>query len=572
MAITSLYKNKGLKSEFMNQRGIFNVSKVRSIFDKVVYDDVYDIIDDEISCSNIGGRRGRNIRDHLFVLYAIVNDVMNGTAAPIDIQTIDIHKCFDEMWYSETLNDIYDAKVTDDKFAILAKLDEKAIVKIKTPCGETEMFELQKLIIQGGVFSPIKCTVQIDTLGRDCIKYNEGLYKYKDTINVPPLSLIDDVVAVTNSGTDTILMNAKINMKMESKKLRLSVDKCKHIHIAKKKTESLINLKVHNQKMKKSESCSYLGDRLSSDGTLDLTIEERRQKGVGLVTQITGMVNQLSFGNFYFKIAFMFRNCMYVNGILTNSEIWYNLSKKNQDILQAGDIMLVRKLLKGHSKTAKEAFYLETGLLEIKYIILKRKFMYLWHLLHTNSKELIKKVYDTQKLIPTKGDWVETVSKERYELNITESDEEIAKMSKDRFNTIVTKAIERKALKTLNDTANDPNRSKSRNLVKQRYGCEEYFHDKSFHKSEVELLFAMRTRMINVKKNFSSIYKDDIGCRLCKVHVECQEHLLKCHELKKHVEIPEDVKYEDIFKDTEKQLRMVKVYKKLLRKREVLIS
>ena len=90
--------------------------------------------------------------------------------------------------------------------------------------------------------------------------------------------------------------------------------------------------------------------------------------------------------------------------------------------------------------------------------------MYLWHLLHTNSKELIKKVYDTQKLIPTKGDWVETVSKERYELNITESDEEIAKMSKDRFNTIVTKAIERKALKTLNDTANDPNRSKSRSL------------------------------------------------------------------------------------------------------------
>jgi hypothetical protein len=159
----------------------------------------------------------------------------------------------------------------------LAKLDEKAIVKVKTPSGETEMFELQKLIIQGGVFSPIKCTVQIDTLGRDCIKYNEGLYKYKNTINVPPLSLIDDVVAVTKSGTDTILMNAKINMKMESKKLRLSADKCKHIHIARKKTESLINLKVHNQKIKKSESCSYLGDRLSSDGTLDLTIAHRRK-------------------------------------------------------------------------------------------------------------------------------------------------------------------------------------------------------------------------------------------------------------------------------------------------------
>ena len=68
MTITSLFKNKGLKSEFSNQRGIFNVSKVRSILEKVIYDDVYDVIDGEISCSNIGGRRGRNIRDHLFVL------------------------------------------------------------------------------------------------------------------------------------------------------------------------------------------------------------------------------------------------------------------------------------------------------------------------------------------------------------------------------------------------------------------------------------------------------------------------------------------------------------------------
>ena len=54
MAITSLYKNKGIKSDFSNQRGVFNVSKVRSILDKVLYDDVYQTIDDELSYSNIG--------------------------------------------------------------------------------------------------------------------------------------------------------------------------------------------------------------------------------------------------------------------------------------------------------------------------------------------------------------------------------------------------------------------------------------------------------------------------------------------------------------------------------------
>ena len=58
MSITSLYKHKGPKSNLSSDRGIFNVNKVRSIFDQVIYSDVYDV----------GGRKHRNIRDHLFVV------------------------------------------------------------------------------------------------------------------------------------------------------------------------------------------------------------------------------------------------------------------------------------------------------------------------------------------------------------------------------------------------------------------------------------------------------------------------------------------------------------------------
>ena len=148
VAITSLYKNKGCKSDFSNQRGIFNVSKIRSILDKMLYLDVYETIDQELSYSNIGARKGRNIRDHLFVVYAIINDVINGSAPPIDIQSIDITKCFDEMWFAETHNDLYDVKVQDKKFALIAKLDEEAEVVVKTPAGPTNEFKLNELIMQ----------------------------------------------------------------------------------------------------------------------------------------------------------------------------------------------------------------------------------------------------------------------------------------------------------------------------------------------------------------------------------------------------------------------------------------
>ena len=57
MSITSIYKNKGLKCELMNERGVFGVSKIRSILDRVTYSEVYPIVDSELSYSNVGGRR-----------------------------------------------------------------------------------------------------------------------------------------------------------------------------------------------------------------------------------------------------------------------------------------------------------------------------------------------------------------------------------------------------------------------------------------------------------------------------------------------------------------------------------
>ena len=69
MSITSLFKNKGCRNDFKNQRGIFNVSKIRGILDRLIYEQNYDTIDDNLSDANVGGRRKRSIRDHLFVIY-----------------------------------------------------------------------------------------------------------------------------------------------------------------------------------------------------------------------------------------------------------------------------------------------------------------------------------------------------------------------------------------------------------------------------------------------------------------------------------------------------------------------
>ena len=83
--ITSVYKSKGSKSLLKNERGLFNLSKLRSILDKLIYNDVYETIDSNLSCSNAGGRKGRGSRDQLFIVYSIINDIINGKSEGCDL-------------------------------------------------------------------------------------------------------------------------------------------------------------------------------------------------------------------------------------------------------------------------------------------------------------------------------------------------------------------------------------------------------------------------------------------------------------------------------------------------------
>ena len=96
--ISSIFKNKGSRSDFEFYRGIFRVPILRTILDRLIYNDEYENIDNELSDSNVGARKHRNIRDNIFVLNAITNSVVNGQEDAIDVQVFDVEKCFDSLW------------------------------------------------------------------------------------------------------------------------------------------------------------------------------------------------------------------------------------------------------------------------------------------------------------------------------------------------------------------------------------------------------------------------------------------------------------------------------------------
>ena len=200
----------------------------------------------------------------------------------------------------------------------------------------------------------------------------------------------------------------------------------------------------------------------------------------------------------------------------------------------------------------------------------KKNYILTHHLLSRPESEIIRKVYEVQKNIPTKNDWFGIVQENMEDLKIKLSEKEISEMSKQKFKTIVTTAVEKTAIDYLNSLAST--HSKSQNLMKTKLKKEEYFEDSRFTKSETELMFAFRTRTVRgIKANFPSQYGKQFSCELCQIAVCCQEHLLTCVILKKHIDIQNDVSYSDLFGKTDKQLKVIRILKVLLRKREILL-
>ena len=60
--VTNLFKNKGQKQQFNSYRGIFRSSVLRNILDKLMYDDEYEHIDENLTNCNVGSRKRRKTR------------------------------------------------------------------------------------------------------------------------------------------------------------------------------------------------------------------------------------------------------------------------------------------------------------------------------------------------------------------------------------------------------------------------------------------------------------------------------------------------------------------------------
>ena len=387
------------------------------------------------------------------------------------------------------------------------------------------------------------------------------------------MCIIDDVLGIAQCGVESTELNSIVNVKVESKVLRLSHEKSFKNHISKSLNRCERKVKAHENTIDDVVSAAYLGDVINSHGTIDDTITQRKNKSIGIVNQVCGILESVSLGFCYMEIAIILREAMFINGILTNAEVWYNMTEKHLATLESADLSLFRKIFGANRNTAKELFYLETGKIPLRYIISKRRLMFLWTVLNREKDDLVRKVYEVQKIRQTKNDWYIMIEQEKQKYNITVTDDEISLMSKYKFKTLVQKSVENVAFQDLKERASK--HSKSTGVLSclggQKMKRQDYLCENNFTKDDIKLLFKLRSRMVDVKSNFRSVY-GDLSCRTCDTGLaEDEDHLLKCKSIQIEDQ-PQDIKYSDVYGSVNQQRKAVRTFKAVLRKREILLT
>ena len=81
------------------------------------------------------------------------------------------------------------------------------------------------------------------------------------------------------------------------------------------------------------------------------------------------ILKAVSLGEKYFDIATTLRETELINGMLTNAEVWYAVSKPELDELEEVDKLLLRRIFNANTSTPIESLYLELGLIPLHIII-----------------------------------------------------------------------------------------------------------------------------------------------------------------------------------------------------------
>ena len=191
--------------------------------------------------------------------------------------------------------------------------------------------------------------------------------------------------------------------------------------------------------------------------------------------------------------------------------------------------------------------------------------LYHQSILSRSEDELIRRVYEEQKLHPVRGDWI-TQLKEDFEFIGENFTEEYAKRNtQSEYKSLIKQMVRSRVFDKLEETQST--RTKVSDICYNTFTRQEYRNSHELNNHKVSILFSLRSRTFkSVKNNFGMQLNCSLGCLI----LENQEHWLCC----KHTTNNNNTQicYDYLYGSLEQQIEIVQLYSKLEEEREELTA
>ena len=275
------------------------------------------------------------------------------------------------------------------------------------------------------------------------------------------------------------------------------------------------------------------------------------------------ILNSTYYGKFYFEVAMILRDSLFLSSILLNSEAWVNYKENDIRILEQCDELLFSRILDCDGKTSNTMKYLELGAIPIRFLIMKRKILFLQYILKQDKKSMMYNILKAIQDKPMKNDFVSTCKKYMETLKINSSFKEIEKMSKFQLRRILMEKIKNEALAYLRNQ--QLKQEKIRSIVFNELKMQNYLSDGDRNIDVSKMIYKARGQTLDIKAQKRWKY-EDVLCEGCHKNIESGEEVLRCENFGEN---DQQIEYSWFFSDiVSKQILAGKIMIKKLKKRK----
>ena len=256
--------------------------------------------------------------------------------------------------------------------------------------------------------------------------------------------MVDDLAGVSESGVNSVKLNAFINVKTAEKKLQFGYDKCHTLNITHKsktivetdlyidhwsethsKNGHLIDEFKGKIKMKNVHEQKYLGFVLSENGSNLNNIKSKQNRAFGIKKDIEYRIKGL--GKYTLEGAMIYINSLLRSSVLFAAETMYDIKEAEYRLIERIEEDMLRRIFKTGPGCPIFQLYFESGHIPARFAIKRMKIMFFRYILSQEESSLIYRFLMAQKNDYKRGDWYSEVRNILREFKIDMSDETIKK-------------------------------------------------------------------------------------------------------------------------------------------------